>query len=94
MVSSRGYKVPADYYIILSLCVIFIIIALFMDSPKQILDGFIKIQLSRSVLITDYMVLAGTSAALVNAAVLVIFMLILLIGGKCPANGKGCRALG
>jgi hypothetical protein len=93
VVNSRGFKVPADYYIILAICVIFCIIALFLDSPKQILDGFIKIQLSRSVLITDYIALSGISAALVNAAVLVIFMLILLIGGKCPANGKIIAAL-
>jgi len=87
------FKIPVDYYIIFSICILFIIFAFSMDSPSEILSGYIKIHLSRSVLITDYIALAGIGAALINSAVLVIFNLFILIAVKRDPNGKVIAAL-
>ncbi|MCL2442074.1 MAG: DUF1576 domain-containing protein [Treponema sp.] len=87
------YTIPVDYYIMFGICLLFIVIAFFFDSPRQILDGYIKIHTSRSVLITDYIALASLGAALVNSAILVIFNLFLLIFTKREPNGKVIAAL-
>ncbi|MCL2210487.1 MAG: DUF1576 domain-containing protein [Treponema sp.] len=86
-------KICADYYIMLGICLLFIIIAFTLDVPDRIINGFIKIHTSRSVLITDYIALAGIGAALVNSAILVIFNLLILVVTKREANGKVIAAL-
>ena len=88
MQESGRYKIPVDYYILFGICVSFIAIAFFVNSPGQILDGLIKIHTARSVLITDYVKLAGIGAALINSAVLLIFNLFLLVLNKRDPNGK------
>jgi len=88
MPKQDGYVVPVDYYIILGICFLFLIIAFCMDTPAHVMDGFVKIQVSRSVLVTDYVKLAGIGAALVNSAILTIFNLFLLIINKRDPNGK------
>jgi len=90
---SAKYKIPVDYYIMLSICILFVIVAFYVDSPREILDGYIKIHTSRSVLITDYVDLAGLGAALVNSAVLVFFNLLLLVTNKRMPDGKIIAAL-
>ncbi|MCL2805799.1 MAG: DUF1576 domain-containing protein [Treponema sp.] len=82
------YRIPVDYIIMFCICILFIIIAFILNSPRQILDGYIKIHTSRNVLITDYVALAGIGAALVNSAILVLFNLFLLILNKREPNGK------
>ena len=88
MPKTGSFKIPVDYYIMFGICVTFIITAFFFNTPAEILDGYIKIHTSRSVLITDYIALAGLGAALVNSAVLVIFNLFLLILNKRIYCGK------
>jgi len=88
MQASDRYKVPVDYFIMFGISVLFIIIAFWLNTPQQIIDGYWKIHTSRSVLITDYIALAGIGAALVNSAILLVFNLILLIGTKREPNGK------
>jgi len=87
------FKIPVDYYIMFSICVLFITIAFILDTPRQIFDGYLLIHTSRSVLITDYIALAGIGAALVNSAILVIFNLLMLIINKREPNGKVIAAL-
>ena len=87
------YKIPIDYYIMFGICVLFIGVAFFLNTPQQILDGYIKIHTSRSVLITDYVALGGIGAALVNSAVLVLFNLLILVLIKRTPNGKIIAAL-
>ena len=93
MEKADRYKIPVDYYIMFCICFLFIIIAFIMDSPREILDGYIKIHTSRSVLITDYIALAGIGAAFVNSAILVIFNLFLLVLTKRNPSGKVIAAL-
>jgi len=93
MQKAEKFKIPVDYYIMFGICFLFIVIAFFLDTPRQIFDGYFKIHTSRSVLITDYIALAGIGAALVNSAILVIINLIMLIITKRDPNGKVIAAL-
>ena len=93
MPRAGGYKIPVDFFLMFCICALFIIIAFFLDSPRRILEGLIKIHASRSVLITDYVALSGIGAALINSAILVIFNLFLLIKTKRAPDGKIMAAL-
>jgi len=64
-----------------------------LDTPQHILSGYYKIHTSRSVLITDYIALAGIGAALINSAILVISNLLMLIVTRREPNGKVIAAL-
>jgi len=87
------YKIPVDYYIMFGICVLFIIIAFVLSTPHEIWHGLINIHTSRSVLITDYVALAGIGAALVNSAILLFLNLLMLISTKNTPNGKIIAAL-
>jgi len=91
--TKSGYKIHVDYYIMFGICALFIVIAFVLDTPQRIIDGFYKIHISRSVLITDYISLAGIGAALINSAILVIFNLAILIITRREPNGKVIAAL-
>ena len=93
MQNKNRFNIPVDYIIMFGICAVFIIIAFVLNTPRQIFDGYIKIHISRSVLITDYIELAGIGAALINSAVLVIFNLLLLILNKREPNGKVVASL-
>ena len=88
-----GYKIPADYYIILCICASLVALSFILDTPAQILNGFIRITTSRSVLVSDYIALGGIGAALLNAAISGLFYIVLLIIYKIPCNGKIVLAL-
>jgi len=88
MPGKSRYTVPVDYFIMLGICFLFIILAFCLNPPSMVMEGFLKIQMSRSVLITDYVKLAGIGAALVNSAILTIFNLFLLIVNRRDPNGK------
>ena len=88
MQESGRYKIPVDYYILFIICVLFVIIAFILDTPAKILDGYVRIHISRSVLITDYIALAGIGAALLNSSIMVFFNLFLLVLNKRDPNGK------
>ena len=93
MDTASKYKIPADYYILLCICTFMAIWAFFLDSPSQILNGIIKINTSRSVLVSDYVALGGIGAALLNAAMGGLFYLTLLIIYKIKPTGKIILAL-
>ena len=87
------YNISVDYSIIFCICVFFILLAFIFDTPSRIIKDFYTINTSRSVLITDYIALAGIGAALVNLAVTCLFCLFLLIINKREANGRIIAAL-
>ena len=58
---------------------LFIIVALIVDRPKDIFEGLIAIATSKSILLSDYMVIGGVGAMLVNAAIAGIFYIIVHI---------------
>lgn len=86
-------KLYFPYLVMLAMFAIFIVAALFHDSPADIFDGLIRISLSRSVLITDYMAVGGEGATLVNAAIVGgVGILMLMMAGVKP-NGSIIMAL-
>ncbi|MDR2577409.1 MAG: DUF1576 domain-containing protein [Chitinispirillales bacterium] len=83
-----GYKVPTDYLIILCISLLFAAVAFVLDTPERIVRGLITINTSRSVLITDYIALAGIGAALVNSSILTFFNLFLLVITRRVPTGR------
>ena len=87
------YRIPADYCVIMIICTLFIVIAFLLDTPANILHNFWVINTSRSVLVSDYIAMAGLGATLLNSAVSCLFFLILLIFNKREPNGRVIAAL-
>jgi hypothetical protein len=75
------------------ICVSFILIAFSIDTPTQILQGYNKINTSRSVLISDYIALAGVGAALLNSAIQGFLVLLLLVINKRSPDGRIIAAI-
>ena len=55
----------------------FILFAFIMDTPESIFRGLMKINTSRSVLVTDYIELSGIGAAFMNSALSGLFFLLI-----------------
>jgi hypothetical protein len=91
--AANKYRIPADYYVIMTICALFVALAFAMDTPANVLRSFWVINTSRSVLVSDYIAMAGLGATLLNSAVSGLFFLILLIVNKCYPNGKTIAAL-
>jgi hypothetical protein len=82
------FKIPIDYYAMMFICGLFVILAFLSDSPANIIRNFWHINTSRSVLVSDYVAMAGLGATLLNAAIACLGFLFLLIVTKAPPNGK------
>lgn len=86
-------KLYRPYLLMLAVNLLFIITAFIHDAPRDIFRGMVKISLSRSVLITDYMAVGGLGAMLVNSAVVGIFCIIMLLAAAVKPNGSIIMAL-
>ena len=82
-----------DYWALIFICGAFMIIAFLSASPSEIMHGFGEINTSRSVLVSDYIAMAGLGATLFNAALSCGLFLLLLILTKTKPNGKIITAL-
>lgn len=69
------------------------LIGLFFDSPKEILDGYIKILQSPSHLLTDYMAVGGIGATFLNAGMLMLLASFVLWRRKQLLTGPIIAAL-
>lgn len=69
------------------------LIGLFFDSPKGILDGYIKILQSPSHLLTDYMSVGGIGATFLNAGMLMLLASFVLWRRKQLLTGPIIAAL-
>ena len=67
---------------------------LLLDSPTQILQGLTTIILTEDALITDYVLIAGPGAALINSALVTAISLILLRLSREPFNGFSLVVIG
>lgn len=65
-----------------------------MDTPQNILDGLNTIIKSESSLITDYVLIAGPGAALINAAIVTAISLLVLHYSQDTLNGLTLVVLG
>jgi hypothetical protein len=86
--ATEKYKLPVDYYALIFICGLFIVFAFLSDTPVNILRNFVTINTSRSVLVSDYVDMAGLGATLLNSAMSCLLFLGLLMITKTPANGK------
>lgn len=81
-------------FIILSifpLCLL--IIAFFIDSPQNIINGLHKIIVSPDILLTDYLAVGGIGAAFVNTALLTLVGIYMLYILKLKINGTLIAAI-
>lgn len=87
------HKLYPPYIALLVMYVFFIIFALLIDSPKDILLGLKNIVLTPDILITDYIEIGGIGATLVNAALTSLFSLCILVFIGIKPNGSTIMAL-
>lgn len=81
------------YIILLIMYAIFIIFALIIDSPTNIILGLKEIILTPDILITDYVEIAGIGATLVNSALTSSISIAILIFIGIKPNGSTIMAL-
>jgi len=67
---------------------------LLLDTPADILSGLLRIVLVEDSLITDYVLVAGPGAALVNSALVTAISLIILHAWKDTLNGMTLVVIG
>lgn len=67
--------------------------AFICDSPKAVFEGIKRIFLSESVLITDYFVVGGVGASLLNAAIVLAVCDVIVLVEKIPFTGITMAAL-
>lgn len=80
-------------YILLILPTIFIISAFIFDDINSIINGLYNIILYDDVLLTDYLVIGGIGATLVNSAILTFLNVYFLHKLKIPINGTAIAAV-
>jgi len=68
-------------------------IVLLLDTPQNIIDGMYKIIMSRDILITDYIALAGYGAAFLNAALMMAGAMVLIAVSELPFTGLTIAAI-
>ncbi len=81
------------YLVLVTLSSVFIVFGLIVDSPIGIYDGLYQIIVSQDILITDYFVVGGISAAFINAGLLMILSILLLAVLKVDIDGLSLAAV-
>jgi len=69
------------------LALAFMVLAFIFASPKELLDGMIVIITSPSILLTDYIEIAGLGPSLLNSGILVLFSYGIVRLTKTPISG-------
>ena len=82
-----------DYSHLYSLCLFLIAAAFVLDHPGEIFRGLIRIQLSPSNLITDYMAIGGLGAAFFNSGFVGLLSVLLLRRHGVKINGAAIAAI-
>ncbi|OPX47398.1 hypothetical protein CLTHE_19610 [Clostridium thermobutyricum DSM 4928] len=91
MLKKKNFFRP--YKILLVMYLFFLIAALLISSPSEILNGLKKILLTPDILITDYIAVGGISSALFNAGITSIISILMLIRLEIKPNGSTIMAL-
>ena len=95
----QACKLPKDdklstlYTVLLILPISMLIYAFLVDSPREILEGLNHIRQANNVLVTDYLVVGGVGAAMVNASIIMLLNLLLLYKMQLKPNGIIISAL-
>jgi len=81
------FKVYMPYKIMMVIFTGFVITAFALEPWQDVLDGFIRILSSRSVLVTDYIAVGGISATLINISLVGTVIMLMLIFSRIRPNG-------
>ncbi|MDZ4994103.1 DUF1576 domain-containing protein [Clostridium perfringens] len=86
-------RLPQEYLIHLILYISFIILAFFLQSPKELATGLYNIVLNSDILITDYISIGGSGATLINSALLGIIFIFLFYINDTKSTGRSIMSL-
>lgn len=77
----------AKWLLLLFISVVFLIAGVMIDPLPEVLDGFWRIQVSPSVLTTDYLAVGGDGATLWNSAAIILVLSLILRMKKVELTG-------
>ena len=81
------------YLVFMGVLFFFTVYAFYLDSPAQIWEGYLRIVISPSNLITDYIAVGGIGATLINSALTGMFALVVMILLGKPPTGASIMSL-
>ncbi len=81
------------FFIISIIPIIFFILALFCDTPENILSGLYKIVVAPDILLTDYLAIGGFGATLLNASLVTLANIFIIYKLKLKINGALIAAI-
>ncbi len=87
------YKLYEPYKVFVVIYTLFLVVAFGYSSPEEICQGMRAIIVSKSVLVTDYIAVAGIGATLVNVVLIGGASLLLLIRAGVRPDGSTIMAL-
>ncbi|MCL1848206.1 MAG: DUF1576 domain-containing protein, partial [Clostridiales bacterium] len=87
------HKLHREFLEFLCISVFFVVVAFLFDKPADILGGLGRIFTARGLLLTDYMVVGGIGAAMINSTIVGWYSLLLLYLSKAKASGSTIMAL-
>lgn len=93
LVNKLIIKQYQPYIVVLCLFFIFIVFSLTQQTPFEIFRGLISINLTRGVLITDYIEIGGIGAAFMNSVIIGVVTIIFLIRLKITPDGSTIMAM-
>lgn len=77
------------YIVFMGILLFFTVYAFYLDSPREIWEGYLRIVISPSNLITDYIAVGGIGATLINSALTGMFaLLVMVLLGKPPTGAS------
>ncbi|SHH48841.1 Protein of unknown function [Caloranaerobacter azorensis DSM 13643] len=85
--------IKTKLYIMLILPISFILLAIIIDTPTNIVNGIFKIIVHPDILITDYIKVGGLGAALINSAILTLVNIYIIWKLKININGPVISAI-
>ena len=82
-----------EYRIFLATCIVFVAAAFVFDRPQGIINGLGRIFVSRGLLLTDYMVVGGIGAAIINSTLVGVYSVLLLYWSGAKPTGATIMSL-
>ncbi len=93
MTKTKGVSISEGYSIVGLVAIAMVVFGLFLDPIQEIIRGLYNIIIASDVLITDYFVVGGLGAALVNAGLLMLLSIAILLKLKVPFSGLYMAAI-
>lgn len=94
MAHTQHMRFEKMYPILLGFCALLLAVGFCLDTPEGIARGLLRIILTEDSLITDYVLVAGPGAALVNSALVTALAVLILHLGRDPLNGFSLVVVG